>query len=275
MQLLRQLRQQQLFPQGLRISSFSSNAPGATAVLSVLPAHSLTQLHLDVRSSKRIHSRALAALSQLTSLHELHLWDADMEALSRAPGSCLTAIAQLRRLTKLELVGCWLDTTAATAAAQLRPLQELLSQPLPLQQLHLCVPPTCFPVLDLAQLSSLTLLVTAIGLPEGSVLPAQLQVLNLGYCTRGSQLAAELPLQELTSLDVFLGFEALQPLLQLARLTGLRQLALEYEGPSSMSAAAATAAAWGHLPQLKALRVPVSSNQQQNARLVSGVAAAT
>jgi hypothetical protein len=62
---------------------------------------------------------------------------------------------------------------------------------------------------------------------------------------------------------------------RLAQLIGLRQLALEYEGPFSVSAAAATAAAWGHLPQLKALRVPVSSNQQQNARLFSGAAAAT
>jgi hypothetical protein len=104
---------------------------------------------------------------------------------------------------------------------------------------------------DVAHLSHLTMFSTKASYKEGFQLPRQLQHLRLGTCSSGSTLvAAVMSLQQLTHLSFIVGFEEKEPLLQLAQLSALQHLALEYH---SVSAAAATAAVWQCLPQLQEL----------------------
>jgi hypothetical protein len=258
---------------GLRMASFSSSAPGAASMLAVLPP-SLTQLDLDLRSSRMLNSGAMAAaLARLSSLRELSLVDASTEVFSKAPRSCLAAIAQLSQLTRLKLVGCWLDLDAASAAGEAcGHLQQLLLQRLPLQQLELDIPGDPRAVLDMGRLTQLQGLSTVAGFAEGSVLPEQLQSLKLGECKRGLQLATALPLQQLTALSLTVGFRQQEQMLQLAQLTALRQLQLAY---TNERAAAATAPTWGQIPQLKSLRITCKPSLQQTAAILAGLGNAT
>ncbi|WIA34024.1 hypothetical protein OEZ86_012405 [Tetradesmus obliquus] len=165
-------------------------------------------------------------------------------------------------------------------------LQQLLAQPPPqLQELHLEVDEgvgfdhEVLTALDASGLQQLRKLVVAGPLPELSVLPAQLQQLDLGYCEYEEQLlAAVMPLQQLTALSFIVGFEEPEPLLLLAQLPALQELRL---APLYMDwrAAVATAPAWGQLPQLRELETQfgegVAGTWPQLMAVVAGVAAAT
>jgi hypothetical protein len=233
-------RQQQ---QRWRLASFSCNVPGAAGMLAALPAHSLTHLELGLAHSRSMSLKEVpAALVRLSSLQQLKL-AMYAQAFDFIPGSCLTCLAQLTQLTRLELGGC---------VGVVMCVQQLLHQPLPqLQQLQLNFQ-TQLPVLDLAHLTQLQR-ITGDGsnrgfIPaEGSMLPAQLRHLQLTVASSGRALASVLPLQQLQHLDLLAEFLEQQPLLQLAQLPALQHLTLRYR---DMCAAAKAAEAWAQLPQL-------------------------
>jgi hypothetical protein len=138
----------------------------------------------------------------------------------------------------------------------MQPLQQLLAQPLPLRQLHIDFwhrSSQDMPALNMAALVRLQEFTAATVLPEGSVLPPQLQQLHLGAgaVTAGS-LSMVMPLQQLQRLTVMVYFEEQEPLLRLAQLPALQHLMLDY---GDEDCAAATAAAWPQLPQLRELDV--------------------
>jgi hypothetical protein len=186
-------------------------------------------------------------LGRLSSLQQLCLrrpYSEDSNA--SAAGNCLAGIVQLSRLTLLRLHGTWPDLQ--------QPLQQLLAQPLPLQQLDLNLAhgrqPPAVPV-NLAALTQLQELTTCCELPSGVQLPRSLRSLSQPLCQDGNNLTtAVLPLHQLTYLSLSIEYQQCQPLLQLARLPALHHLQLAYYNPAD---AAATAAAWPQLPQLRGL----------------------
>jgi hypothetical protein len=133
-------------------------------------------------------------------------------------------------------------------------------------------------VLDLGRLQQLQEFSTINLLPLGSVLPTQLQRLQLGQCQPSFHLAAVMPLQQLTALELqpfFFEFPSNEHkfLLQLTQLTALQQLRLAY---TDLDVAAATVSAWGKLPQLCALQCRDHyATEQKLAAVISGLAAAT
>jgi hypothetical protein len=202
----------------------------------------------------------------------------------------LTALAQLRQLTFLELSGDWQE--AGLAGRQLEALgqfrhsqpaavQQLLEQPLPLRELTLWHGSCRLPVLDMALLTKLTKLdVCQCALAEASVVPAQLQRLTLATWDDDRSLApvTRLQLQQLEHLRLRVEFMPQQPLLQLAQLPALQHLALEYS--SATEAAAATASAWPLLPQLRELVIHHGTTNHLPYRvgwaaIMAGIAAAT
>jgi hypothetical protein len=91
-----------------------------------------------------------------------------------------------------------------------------------------------------------------------------------------------LELQQLQYLSLRVDFTEQQPLLQLAQLPALQYLVLQYR--HAAAAAAATAPAWGLLPQLQSLHLvhfdPIrdgsdAPTEQQLAIILEGIAAAT
>jgi Leucine-rich repeat (LRR) protein len=172
-------------------------------------------------------------------------------------------------LTSLSLAGNWSNFD--------RPLQQALAQPLPLRQLHVAVGmPDRTPALNLVQLTQLEQLSTPQKLGHGSLLPQQLQRLQLGPYAHSSELIAVLAPQHLQQLQrvQLMDVQGKQVLLQLAQLPALQQLGLQY---TSCEVAATTVAAWQHLPQLSELSL-VGSLQSSVPRMrliMAGVAAAT
>jgi hypothetical protein len=228
--------------QGLQLVSFSSTClaqPGALGVLAALPAHSITQLSLDV-CGKAVDAAAFsAALTRLHALQQLHLVRQMTFTVSTLPtiGNCLGGISQLTQLTSLWLEGDW--------AGSDQDLQQLLSTPLPLRRLHL-KPHRSLPVLELSnlqQLERLDLMCTRCRV--GSVLPLQLKQLYLEARNSAEVLAAVLPLQQLQRLSLDVGFPEHQPLLQLAQMPSLQHISLEY---CLVEEAVGGSAAWRHLP---------------------------
>jgi hypothetical protein len=265
--------------QALRLSSFSSNSMVEFTLLSALPAHSLTQLHLDLScigaATKSETSVISAAVAQLSGLQELHL-----EArITRFPGCVLPSLAQLSQLTSLRLVGNWQKWE--------QPLQQLLGQPLPLRQLQLEL---ChdLPALDMSALGQLQQLTVVQMLPKGTVLPEQLRQIQLGNIRSPPfgtlQSAAELSalhsLKQLQRLELVVGTEDSEVLINLAQLSAVQDLALHYRATST---AAVTASVWLQLPQLQELTVDDRTfsfganmpNQQRLSAILAGVAAAT
>jgi hypothetical protein len=258
------MQQQQQLP-GLRLECFTSDAPGAAGLLAVLPAHSLCSLDLTVNSP--VNGPAMfASLARLSSLQHLQLTC----RIGNARGtrgdtfSCVSALANLSQLTEFELGGKW---SAETAEASLRSLQQLLAQPLPLRVLRLGVN-TELPVLDMGRLTQLTNLIVRSQLPEGSVLPQQLQQLHLIRCTNSSQLEALLPLQQLQSLDLHVGFADRDALRRLAYKTALQHLALRCD---KADAAAGTAAVWVQLPQLQVLEAKWETGRAPSSEQASDI----
>jgi Leucine-rich repeat (LRR) protein len=95
-------------------------------------------------------------------------------------------------------------------------------------------------------------LVLRLQLPVGSVLPVQLQQLHLQAWYSSDAVSVVLPLQQLQRLSLAQGFTEHQPLLQLAQLPALQHLSVEY---TEAHVAAAGAAVWLQLPQLRELEI--------------------
>jgi hypothetical protein len=127
--------------QGLCLRSFSSTLPAAVGMLAVLQSHSLTSLNLHLAQASADSSALSPALMRLSRLQCLRLDGTSHCNL----GSALTALSQLSQLTSLHLSGYWhalpIYDWQAVAASATQPaavaLQQLLSQPLPLQKLQL------------------------------------------------------------------------------------------------------------------------------------------
>jgi hypothetical protein len=272
--------QQQL--QGLQLVSFDSDWLVAPAVLAALPAHSLTSLNLDLDFTAAktpvglgVNGMAVAAaLARLSSLQHLCLGSGLGFVISRdVTAACCASIAQLSQLRSLSLHGFWQHAE--------EPLQQLLSQPLQLQELklELMLVRKWQSALDMTALSRLTMFSSSSWLSSGFVFPAQLQELSVWRCSSASTFAAAVaPLQQLTWLQLDATFKDVQALAQLSELEALQDLSLSYEVDQDAAiTAAVTAAAW---PQLSALRSPsvdferpISSRQM--AALLAGLAAAT
>jgi hypothetical protein len=182
-------------------------------------------------------------------------------------------LENLSQLTELKLEGYW---SAATAEASLRSLQQLLTQPLALRVLELGVD-TELPVLDMGRLTQLTNLIVSSQLPEGSVLPQQLQQLQFKQCRSSRQLAAllPLPLRQLQSVELHIGFYEGEELRRLEHKTALQHLALCYDDAAS---AAGTAEVWAQLPQLQVLEAKwefeKTPSSEQALAILSGLSAA-
>jgi hypothetical protein len=266
-------QQQQLQQQhGLHMSSFSSNCLVRADLLAALPAHSLTHLELEFMHSTAPDSAALSAvLAQLSSLKHLELSSGNNN--SPVSGRCLLGLSQLHQLTRLKLVGFWSDSE--------QPLQQLLAQPLALRHLHLDWQNSAqdlLPELNMAALKQLEELVCENELAEGSVLPSQLQQLQLTPylgVTAGS-LSPVTQLQQLRRIYLFVRVKEQEPLLRLAQLPALQHLAFDY--CENYAAAAATAAAWLRLPQLCELQIggaDDSPNRVEMEAILAGIAAST
>lgn len=98
------------------------------------------------------------------------------------------------------------------------------------------------------------------------MLPAQLQYAELGMCYTEQQLAAVMPLQQLTSLGFIVCFNEQEPLLRLTQLPALQELQLSACG---WDVAVATAPAWGQLPQLRELQVAEISESSTGQQLAA------
>jgi hypothetical protein len=200
------------------------------------------------------------------------------------PSTCLRNLEHLSGLTKLNIVG-YKDVQDKDDADTA--LQQLLSLPLPLplplpQQLHLedsldsdSVEPSAQPALqlDMRRMTQLTQFTADVVLLEGSMLPQQLQQLELSQVHTGPQLAVVMRLKQLTALKIGVQTQQQQLLLRLAHLPALQQLRLEYQ---AAEAAAATAPTWVQLPPLREVCARLGhTTRQQMAAIVAGLAAAT
>jgi hypothetical protein len=264
----RQQQQQQQQQGGLQLVEYTSGFLGSSAVLGALPAHSLTQLDLDWCCGGTTSGPTLSkALVRLSNLQRLRLGNSSG---NRDMPACFAGIAQLKQLTSLTLHGEWSRVDAA--------LQKLLQQPLPLRQLHIDLSSGWYQLddLDMSELQHLTAFVTSSSLHEDLVLPLQLQRLQFGRCKEAEQLAAVMPLQQLQQLRFRVEFGYEEPLLELAQLPALQQLALEY---NSAYTAAAAAPAWPQLPQLCELTLGYKDGsfhgRRDMADILAGVAAST
>jgi hypothetical protein len=270
-----QMQQQQ---QVLQLNSFSCVVPIPGPMLSALPAHHLTRLHVGfaewaaaAASPERSNGAALAAaLPHLSSLKELSIASAFGSCCN---GSCLAGVAQLPQLTALKLTGDWFGVE--------EPLQQLLASQLPLQQLLLDMGlrDEILSALDMSGLTQLTDLAMICSLQDNLVLPVQLQQLRLGaFADADALLKLVLPLQQLQHLDVEVAFsEQQQLLLQLVQLPALQHVKLTYCSAADASNAAASAV-WHMLPQLRelSLQFPAkSASKQEMAAVLAGIAAAT
>jgi hypothetical protein len=204
----------------------------------------------------------------------LHLESHDSD--DKLDNGVFAAISQLSQLTSLSLTGSW---------SAFEQLQQLLAQPLPLQQLQevvLNMGISRFALPSLVHLTRLTHLSSTGSMCKGAALPSQLQRLQVDLCI---DLGLVLPLQQLQQLTITLeslkeapDFQQAQ-LLQLAQLPALKVLELNYRGEAA--AAAAAAPTWVLLPQLRSLSFLVwacyvrAADRQRMAAIFEGVAAAT
>jgi hypothetical protein len=264
-----QQQQQKQQQQKLRLASFCSDWVGTPGVLAALSAHHLTSLNLLYRAETVSAVHAITeALAQLTNLQQLRLTKGVFDRWLAAD-SCLSAVAQLVRLTKLTLEGAWPDMA----------LRELLTAALPLQHLDLGkVDSVVFhdshePVLDMHGLSQLQEL-AIVEVPGGCLLPPQLWRLTLITMKHAGSLSAVMALSQLQELS--LGPELRDPvlLLPLGQLPALTHLALEY---LEADRAAATAAAWPQLSQLRQLRVEYmdEADSEEQATILAAVSTCT
>jgi hypothetical protein len=233
---------------------------------------SLTHLDLELAGAGHfsIASKQLsAALARFSSLQELRL--ACMSLSNSMPSGCLAGVGQLHHLTSLTLQGLWVADPPSLSVETA--LQQLLAQPLQLQQLCVRLLDDCTVQVDMAALTQLTQLQFEIELQQGSVLPVQRQQLELP-AYNASDLDAVISLQQLTQLQLAVVFEEPQALLSMAQLPALQHLSLHYY---SARETAPTAPAWPLMPQLRELRIEhVSpSTKQQMAQVRAALAKCT
>jgi hypothetical protein len=239
----------------LRLTSFTSNLRAA-GILGVLPARSLTALHLSPIDSLGADGCQLSALiARLSSLKQLSLAGRGPRSM---PGSCYAGIAQLTGLTALEL-------------SRYGHRADELLQHLPLRRLCLRMD---LPVLDMTALTSLKELICRedTALKPGSKLPAQLQRFLSEYCEDTGPLVG---LQQLQHVSLGVVLEDPEQLQCLAQLPALSHVSFQYW---DASCAAPTAPAWQQLLQLSELTVEFFNDNpsaQDMAAILAGVVAAT
>uniref|UniRef100_A0A383W8N2 Uncharacterized protein n=1 Tax=Tetradesmus obliquus TaxID=3088 RepID=A0A383W8N2_TETOB len=238
---------------GLRLANFSSSWRGAPELLAALPAHSLTQLHLDLGWPKGQRAAdgysvdgevTSAALAGLSSLQQLTL--ANTDGMCGDPAS-------------------WLSATSGMPPLTLRTLR------LP------CIDGGYWPALDFCHLTQLQELVNgpwAEFHPE-TRFPPQLRQLDVGQLSSASvQEPAMAQLQQLQGLTcVCWSKEKLQRIV--AQLPALQQLPVQFD---DLEVAAAAAPIWAQLPQLCELKLhyndtPISREDWE--AIQRGLAAAT
>jgi hypothetical protein len=250
--------------QGLRLTSFKSCMVDVTGMLAVLPAHSLTHLDITVPYKDVINGPAAsAALARLTCLQQL-----SMCGSAAFRGNPLPGLAQLQQLTSLQLSGDWADHHTA--------LQQLLQQPLLLSRLQLHFDGWRFLTgLDMSAQRQLREFHSSGILPEGTVLPANLQRLRIDCWVGLHEPAAISSLQQLQHLRLTICSNQVEPLLQLSQLPALQHLTLQYSSPTD---AAATAHTWRQLSCLQELSLHTCrsyNSLQEMQRILKGVKAAT
>ncbi|KAF6252921.1 hypothetical protein COO60DRAFT_483593 [Scenedesmus sp. NREL 46B-D3] len=229
-------------------SIISITMKGSTGMLAALPACSLKHLDLIKLHGPVDGPAVSAALARLTNLQWLHI------GMGEAPYSSLAGVAQLTRLTLLEVSG-YLSGSEQLQQLQAQPLQQLLAQPLPLRVLRLRIS-RHLPPLDLSHLTQLRELYDE-SASLTAVFPSQLQQLQLVAVGNERMLQAVLQLQQLRRLTLgkignFSCSLADVRLSCLDQLPALQQLELVYD---SGQQAAAAAAIWPQLPQLCALDI--------------------
>jgi hypothetical protein len=264
-----QQRQEQ---RGWRLASFSSNLPGAPALLHVLPGHSLTHLHFNLQPGAAAE-RALAGLTQLAGLSSLQQLDLKSScAMHAMPDGCLAGLAQLSGLTSLKVTGAWNGV--------FKQLQQLLAQPLPLRKLvqygvdisdEDSDTPSALP--SLAHLTQLTEVVSRNCMADELLLqlPSSLCSLRVSRVTDPAPILA---LQQLQCLSLYPAFREQSQVLELAQLPRLTALELVYREVKVVAAAAPT---WALLPPLQDIDLLCQgwADEQQMAAILAGAAAAT
>jgi hypothetical protein len=248
--------------QPLRLPNISSvSMAGNAGMLAALPAHSLTHLTISELLGPIDSAAASAAIARLSNLQQLHL-----SSLQNISDCCLV---QLTQLTLLEL-----DCSSVSA----QKVQQLLAQPLQLRVLHAFAMDRCFNSLDLSHLMQLQEYRSCWSLGT-TVLPPQLQHLAVP-AMNSARLRSMQQLQQLTHLNFsYNDCDKPELLLSLAQLPALQSLRIQYH---NAHLAAATAAAWPQLPQLRCLRfffsaghIPGLPTKQWWEAICSGLAAAT
>ncbi|KAF6263254.1 hypothetical protein COO60DRAFT_486948 [Scenedesmus sp. NREL 46B-D3] len=234
------VRQQQQ-QQGMRMLNISSISmaisSGSEGMLAALPAHSLTRLDLQGHEGPVDGAAVSAALARLRNLQQLHIAG---ESWSD-PARCLTGVAQLTRLTLLELDGDW------TGDGKL--------------------------MLDLSRLTQLHKF-SHRWKQLDAIFPPQLQQLTLDDLLTPGQFEALMPLQQLLRLEFVVCTEAPELLLRLTQLPALQHISLTYDFINP----AAAAVTWAQLPQLCELSIDGDlepCSQQQWQATLDGVAAST
>jgi hypothetical protein len=265
--------QQQQQQQRLNLASFSSDY-ASLEMLRCLPTHSLTHLRVEFNYAlPEQYAEVPDVLARFSNLQQLQL---DGQG-GKMPGSCLAGIAQLSKLTQLQIEIGSLRSSLWDPLILQQPLQQLLSQPLPLRMLQLDMQDMLYEPLDLTALTQLEELITD-GLHPQSKLPGQLRSVKLtGVRDKGLEPLREL--QQLQRLDVCISVdsEATTTVAQLAqRLTGLEHLALRYTYAWDAVTASDT---WCKLPQLRELSFDFEAGVRvrcwQIDGILLGVAAAT
>jgi hypothetical protein len=210
-----------------------------------------------------------AALARLSNLQHLQL-DSRRGGM---PGSCLAGVAQLSKLTQLQIGNIGIDSLQSDVH---EPLQQLLAQPLPLRLLEVDMQE--LQELDLTALTQLEELVTD-GFNKWSKLPCQLRSVKLTGVRNDGTSKPLKELQQLQRLDACISVDsdATKQILKLApRLPRLTHLGLSYTYAWDAVAASHT---WRKLPQLRELsfdyQAGIRVHLWQTKDIVSGVAAAT
>uniref|UniRef100_A0A383WJT9 Uncharacterized protein n=1 Tax=Tetradesmus obliquus TaxID=3088 RepID=A0A383WJT9_TETOB len=284
-----QQHQQQQQQQGpLHLGSFSCYWRGTPELLDALPAHSLTQLTLDLGLSSGWGAHcydldgavASAALARLSSLQQLTL--ANSYGLCMDPAGCLEGVAGLSQLTLLDLEAVLFDYAVWTGEDTW--LHALFCGIVQLRVLRLPASVNDWPSFDFAPMTQLQELTNRRGTSFTEVqFPAQLRQLDFGALMELHQLDAVVQLQQLQGLTCDLWLrdvqlpDVVQLLQPLAQMPALQHLSLTLDNPYM---AAAVAAALAQLPQLCELRVGVGHWQMLILRdqwevIRAGLAAAT
>jgi hypothetical protein len=257
------------------ISSINMVADPAT--LHVSPAYSVTKLSYQYLPYKDSSFSASAGLAKLSNLQQLQI-QTKYDIFN--PGSFLPGIAQLSRLTSLQLDNLdkykWPESPLGEADAQA--LQQLLAQPLRVLRLSNS---KGIPELDLSSLNRLQVFSGSCSYGLDAIFPPQLEQLELDS-TRTSTVEALLELGRLRRLTVTADDLEAASLLRLTQLPALQHLSLVH---GNFSCDVGTAAVWPQLSQLIELVVVPQRDQwasslwppsrQQLQGILEGVAAST